>query len=86
MGAKRSDREGDGVCYGAFVFVFAFAFSILPSIHLCTPWFSASLYLYFTMATFLTFHHHLSLFKFSPLSLSSLDRTEKKADELPILS
>lgn len=30
------------------------------------------------MAAFLTFRHHLSLFKFSPLSLSPLNRTKKK--------
>lgn len=72
MGAKRSDREGDGVCYGAFVFVFAFAFSILPPIHLCTSWFSSSLYLYCVLVLCYGCFPHLSSSSFPLQVLPSL--------------
>lgn len=62
--------------YSHLLFLFSHLFISAPLgfLHRST----CTVCLYFAMAAFLTFRHHLSLFKFSPLSLSPLNRTKKK--------
>lgn len=55
-----------------FFFVFAFAFSILPPIHLCTSWFSSSLYLYCVLVLCYGCFPHLSSSSFPLQVLPSL--------------